>query len=80
MTIVIHRKPALRTILGSADSTIYLHVSQGILPKPINLSPRSVGWPAPEIDAILAARIAGKTEDDIKSLVASLMAARKNAS
>jgi prophage regulatory protein len=74
----IYRKPDLKAIFSFADSTLYLHVSQGILPKPISLSSRARGWPATEIDAIVSARIAGKSEADIKALVVSLTAARQS--
>lgn len=74
----IYRKPALKAILSIADSTIHLHVSQGLITRAIQLGPRAVGWPAREIDAILSARIAGKTQDEIKALVVSLTAARQS--
>jgi prophage regulatory protein len=38
-----------------------------------------VGWPSDEIDAINAARIAGKTDEEIIALVAKLEVARKTA-
>jgi prophage regulatory protein len=38
-----------------------------------------VGWPSPEVDALLSARIAGKSEDEIRALVDRLHAARKAA-
>ncbi|MDQ1834088.1 helix-turn-helix transcriptional regulator [Massilia scottii] len=79
MSRIIHRLPAVQAVFDLAQSTIYLHVSQGLLPKPVSLGPRAVGWPADEIDKIITARIAGKAEADIKSLVSSLMAARQRA-
>jgi prophage regulatory protein len=36
-----------------------------------------VGWPASEVSAINTARIAGKTDDEIRVLVVKLEAARK---
>lgn len=44
---------------------------------PVLLGARSVGWPEHEIDAILLARIAGKTDAEIRELVAKLDAARR---
>lgn len=79
MARVIHRLPALQAVFDLAQSTIYLHVSQGLLPRPVALGPRAVGWPADEIDQIINARIAGKNEGEIKSLVVSLTAARQQA-
>ena len=64
---------------GLARSTIYLRVSQGLWPKPISLGARSIGWPAREVGELNAARIAGKTDDEIRQLVQKLERARKNA-
>jgi prophage regulatory protein len=36
-----------------------------------------VGWPANEVAALNAARIAGKSDDEIRQLVRKLEAARK---
>lgn len=38
-----------------------------------------VGWPACEVDALIVARIAGKTDEEIRALVAKLEAARNAA-
>ena len=43
---------------------------------PISLGLRSVGWPQYELDALASARIAGKSEDEIRALVLDLVAAR----
>ena len=83
-----HQDPVASTILrrkqveaatGYSRSTIYLRISEGLWTKPVPLGARAVGWPASEIAALNAARIASKTESDIRSLVAKLEAARKTA-
>lgn len=79
MSRVMHRLPAVQAVFDLAQSTIYQHVSIGLLPKPVALGPRAVGWPADEIDQIINARVAGKSEDDIKLLVKNLTAARQHA-
>ena len=57
-------------------STIYLRIAQGLFTKPVKLGARAVGWPAREVAAINAARIAGQSDDDIRKLVQRLQAAR----
>lgn len=57
-------------------STIYLRIAQGLFTKPVKLGARAVGWPAREVTAINAARIAGQSDDDIRKLVQRLQAAR----
>lgn len=74
----ILRLPAVKAETGYSRSTIYLRISQGLWPRPVSLGQRSVGWPASEVAAINAARIAGKTDKEIGDLVARLEAARKN--
>lgn len=73
----ILRLPAVKAESGASRSTIYLRIQQGLWPKPVRLGPRSVGWPASEVAAINTARIAGKTDDEIRVLVVKLEAARK---
>lgn len=64
---------------GYSRSTIYLRISQGLWPRAISLGARAVGWPASEVEALNAARIAGLTDRDIRKLVIDLVAARKTA-
>lgn len=79
MLHTILRLPAVRIQSGLSRSTIYLRISQGLWTKPINLGARAVGWPSSEVEALNAARIAGKTDDEIRQLVIKLQAARKAA-
>lgn len=62
--------------MGIGRSTIYLRISQSLITSPVSLGAHSVGWPLHEIDAIIAARVAGKSDDEIKTLVSELEAAR----
>ena len=80
MTNTILRLPAVRAESGVSRSTIYLRISQGLWPKQVSLGPRCVGWPATEVEALNAARIAGKPDQEIRALVVKLEAARKVAS
>lgn len=75
----ILRLPAVKAETGASRSTIYLRIQQGLWPKPVKLGPRSVGWPASEIAALNAARIAGLADIEIRDLVVKLEAARKSA-
>jgi prophage regulatory protein len=79
MKRTILRIPAVKSESGLSRSTIYLRISQKLWTKPVSLGARAVGWPSDEVDAINAARIAGKTDDEIRALVAKLEAARKDA-
>ncbi len=79
MTNTILRIPAVKSESGLSRSTIYLRIAQGLWTKPVSLGARAVGWPSNEVAAINAARIAGKTDEEVRALVATLEAARKGA-
>lgn len=79
MRPTILRISAVKSESGLSRSTIYLRISQGLWTRPVSLGARAVGWPADEVAAINAARIAGKTDDEIRALVERLEAARKDA-
>jgi prophage regulatory protein len=72
----IHRLPDVLTKFGVSRSHVYQQVKDGLFVKPIRLGKRAVGWPSNEIDTLLSARIAGHTNDQIKSLVSTLEVAR----
>jgi prophage regulatory protein len=74
--LTILRRRQVEAETGYSRSTIYLRITQGLWPRPVSLGPRAVGWPASEIAAINGARIAGKSDGDIRTLVGKLQAAR----
>lgn len=74
-------------LLGTADlcsvcrasrATIYVWISAGLMVPAIKLGSKSSAHPASEVNAILAARIAGKSDDEIRALVVQLTEARKH--
>ena len=77
MLQTILRLPAVKSESGLSRSTIYLRIAQGLWTKPISLGARAVGWPSSEVSAINAARIAGKTDNEIRALVKKLETDRK---
>ncbi len=74
--LTILRRRQIEAETGYSRSTIYLRMAQGLWPKQVSLGARAVGWPAAEVDALNAARIAGKTDGEIRALVLRLEAAR----
>jgi prophage regulatory protein len=77
MTQSILRLSAVKLATGLSRSTLYLRIAQGVFTHPVSLGGRAVGWPAHEVAALNAARIAGKPDNEIRELVAQLEAARK---
>ena len=77
-TFRIIRKPELREKMGfGSNSTVYAHVEDGVLTPPVKIGLRASGWPEHEVDAINAARIAGKSNAEIRDLVKTLTAKRQ---
>jgi prophage regulatory protein len=66
------RLPDVMRRTGHARSTVYLMVERGLLPKAVKISERASAWLESEIEAINAARIAGKPETEIRQLVSDL--------
>ena len=74
--IALLRAPELRARLGIGHTTVFRWVRMGVIPPPIKLGPRRVAWVLSEIDQIISARISGQSEEDIRGLVARLVAQR----
>ena len=73
----ILRMPAVKAETGhKSHASIYTAIRAGLFVKPVPIGQRSVGWPDYEVKAINSARIAGKTEADIRDLVSRLHAKR----
>lgn len=55
----------------------YQDIKEGLFTRPVKLGKRAVAWPALEVDAVMAARVAGASETRIRDLVSNLEAGRK---
>jgi len=62
-----------------SHASIYKLIREGLWTKSVRLGMRSVGWPEAEVHAICQARIAGKTDDDLRKLVVELHLRRLDA-
>lgn len=73
----ILRMTAVKAETGHAShASVYTAIHEGLFTVPVPIGQRAVGWPDTEVRAINAARIAGKTDDQIRELVAKLHNAR----
>ncbi|MCJ0764169.1 helix-turn-helix transcriptional regulator [Variovorax terrae] len=69
----ILRMSAVQAETGYRSRTsIYNAVAAGTFTKPVHIGPRSVGWPSSEVRSINAARIAGKSNEELRILVTAL--------
>lgn len=62
---------------GYPRSTLYYQIAKGTFPSPVKLGERSVGWLAAEVDAVIHARVLGKSDTDIRALIRQLVVARQ---
>jgi prophage regulatory protein len=61
---------------GENRSGLYAKIKDGLFMRGVKLGRRAVGWPKGEIAAINAARIAGKSEEQIRAIVRQIEANR----
>jgi prophage regulatory protein len=75
--MAILRMTAVKAETGHrSHASIYNAIKAGLFTKPVPIGERAVGWPDDEVQAICLARIAGSTNEEIRSLVDALHAKR----
>lgn len=79
MVTTILRLPTVLHERGRSRSAHYLDIQQGLFTRPVTIGLRAVGWPVSEVATLNAARIAGKSDEEIRELVVRLEVARKAA-
>ena len=72
------RTPDVCAVTGMARPTLYAAMAEGMFVRPIKLGAKSSAWPAFEVSKLCAARIAGKSTEDLRALVVELTEARKH--
>jgi prophage regulatory protein len=74
------REPEVRHTLGlGGPRSTYDQVDDGLLPPPVKVGRQTVAWPRSEIRHLVAARIAGKNNDEIRTLVQAMIKRRAKA-
>lgn len=73
----ILRMPAVKAETGHrSHATIYNAIKAGLFTTGVAIGQRSVGWPDYEVSVLIAARVAGQTDAQIRELVKRLHAKR----
>jgi prophage regulatory protein len=70
------RLPGVLDRSGNRRSTHYNLIRDGLMVPPINIGERARAYPQHEIEAIIEARIAGQSDQQIRELVTRLVAQR----
>lgn len=76
MHVLIRIPGACQRLGGIGRSTYYTQAAAGLLPAVVKIAPRASAIPARELDAVIAARLAGVDDDGVRALVAKLHAER----
>ena len=75
--MLILRLPDVKRVLGHrADASVYNAIRAGLFTTGVAIGQRAKGWPDYEAQAIATARVAGKTDANIRELVTALHAKR----
>ncbi len=77
MAITMLRPKVVWKRRGRSRSSHYSDIANELFTPPILVGGRAVAHPEHEVDAIISAQIAGKSEDEIRALVRRLVADRK---
>lgn len=75
--LTLGRLPRVLSDSGTKKSTFYAQLADGLWPKPVSTGKRTVAWILHETNAVIAARVRGLSEAEIRLLVRELEAARK---
>ena len=73
----ILRLPSVKGRVGhKSDASVYNAISADLFTTGVAIGQRAKGWPDYEVDALISARIAGKSDAEIRELVKALHAKR----
>ena len=75
--MLILRLPEVKRVLGHrSDASVYNEIKAGTFTTGVAIGRRAKGWPDYEAQSIAAARVAGKSEAQLRELVKALHAKR----
>jgi prophage regulatory protein len=76
MTTQIIKLSDVLQVYPNSKSTIYNQIKENLFPSQIQLGSRSVGFISSEVEALIQARITGKSDKEIKALLIDLKTKR----
>ncbi|NHN36897.1 AlpA family phage regulatory protein [Pseudomaricurvus alcaniphilus] len=74
---MLDREPEVLGQTAWGSTTHHEKIKNGLFPPGLHIGPRAKAWPRHETQAIIAAIIAGKSDDQIRTLVRYLVDQRK---
>ena len=73
------REREVSRLRARSRSSNYADIKAGLLTTPVRVGGRSVAWPRHEINALNAARLSGKSDEEVRQIVDALHIARLEA-
>jgi predicted DNA-binding transcriptional regulator AlpA len=73
------RQPVVEALFGYSGPTVWRRVRDGRIPRPKKLSPRVTAWNVGELRRVLAAHVAGKSDEEVRELIVRLKTERVTA-
>lgn len=70
------RRPEVLNLTQRSKSALQLDEKNGLFPSSVSIGCRSIAYIKQEVDAVIIARVQGKTPDQIKALVEKLIQQR----
>lgn len=77
--ITMLRMSAVVAHTGRSRMSIYRDVQDGLFTRPVRIGTNAIGWPDYEVASLIAARVADKSEDEVRALVAEFHEKRRTA-
>jgi len=74
--LILDPLPAVLEARGCGHSSLYVEIQEGLWTPPVRVG-RASRWPRHERQTLIAARIAGATEEQLRALVRRLLEQRK---
>lgn len=68
--------PQVQGRTNDCKAQTYALINNGLFPPPVKIGRKSV-WPENEVEAVVAARIAGASVDELRQLIENLVAQRR---
>tara|TARA_B110000438_G_C15814928_1_gene651505 strand:+ start:183 stop:605 length:423 start_codon:yes stop_codon:yes gene_type:complete len=72
------KKTEVLALVGFSKSTLHVRINNGLMPPSVPLGERAVAFVQHEIQVVLAAQVAGRSDEDIKQLVIDLVTLRQD--
>lgn len=76
MAQLLRIRSVMAAVGWPSRASVYGAIRNGTWTPPVKTGPRCSAWPETEVQALVSARIAGYTEDQLRDLVKSLVEKR----